>query len=122
MTSRLVAIEAKAIGILQAAGVVAAGAFVACADDGLAARSLGIVSLVYLCACGIAACTMLVPAQRSALTPEDIGREDGYATVAAASESLTPVGIRSANLVTSAAYDLTRGLAAALPALLLVVF
>lgn len=111
------ALEAKAVGVLQAAALAATGAAVAATNAGLA-RGLGVVSLIYLAFAGAAAGWALAPRQREILVLDDLASSTGgFAEMAAASRMSEPYRFRLSNYLNAGVADLCRGGVFALAAL-----
>jgi hypothetical protein len=88
--------------------IVAAGGCLACTGL-LPAAITELVGLVYVISAAIACCLVIMPRTRTTLILEDsLSPTNGNAEMAAVTRMLEPVGIRVANLVTSATYDLIR--------------
>lgn len=118
--ARVASLENKAIGLLTASSIVAAGAFASLFSP--TAPVAAVVALIYLSSSGVAACWLLTPRMRKALFLRDVkSKTSGFAEMAATTESLGPVATWTSNLVTAAARDLTRGLLATVVAVALVI-
>lgn len=116
--ARQAQLESKAVGILQAGGIVAAGALVAVASGDMCTSLLGLGAVFYLAAAALATSHVLIPAPRRAMLIDDAVGEDSAATMAACASTMQPLGIRTANLITSGAVDLGRAALLTLVALL----
>jgi len=115
--ARMANLEAKGVGILQAASIVAAGILVAFTGPNISVV-LGAFGLVYVTAAAVACCSVLTPRMRYQLTLNEVASDGGgYPEMAAAIKTMEPVGLRASNLVTSAIYDLIRAMTLALAAL-----
>lgn len=118
---RIVGLESKAVGLLSAVGIVAAGAFV-CVIGKPPASFVAFVALAYALLSGAACCWLLVPEQRAALFLRDVkSQTNGFAEMAAVSAMLTGTIVRKSNLVASAALDLRRAAIAVVVSLLFLV-
>jgi hypothetical protein len=119
--SRMSGLESKAVGMLQAAALVGAGALAACVGP-LPAAILGIVGIVYVITAASACCWVLIPrARHSVVLNDTMSSTDGHAEMATSVKMLEPQGIRVSNMVTSAAYDLIRAVIVTIAALLILV-
>jgi hypothetical protein len=118
---RFSGLEAKAVGVLQAGSIAAAGALLACSDPAVVPRTLGIIALAYLFLAAGACGAVLIPRPRYVLSPDELlSPTAGHAEMIAAVVASTPLAIRMSNLVTSAVCDLARGAAVTGLALLVV--
>jgi hypothetical protein len=105
---RLIGLETKAVGLLTALGIVAAGGFVACTGTS-PAPIFAIAGLAFATSSGLACTLVLLPRRRHALAiGEVLSPTEGYAEMAAATRMIEPVTLRVSNLVTAAVYDLMR--------------
>lgn len=117
--SRLTAIEAKAVGVVQMASVSAVGAFFAIERAGTA-RALGIIGLVYLTSSVVAAGRCLYPRARGAVQAGTMRRRrtPGLTEMAVAAEWADSSSPALTNWVTSSLLDLGRAGALVVVALL----
>jgi hypothetical protein len=114
---RIATLESKSIGVLQAIAIAAAGAFVALTGTGISII-LASIGLLYLTTAGWACCSVLLPRNRWSLGIDNVKVDpDSYSEMAAVTEAMKGLGIRTSNLVTSAVYDLIRGFTLTLAAL-----
>jgi hypothetical protein len=119
--ARFVGFESKAVGVLQAGSIAAAGALLACSDDGVLPQTFGLVGLGYLTLAAAACCLVLIPRARTAFTVDELlSPTAGHAEMVAAVVVMQPQALMMSNLVTSAVYDLARGAVATALALLVV--
>lgn len=120
---RFSSLEAKAIGAVQAAAVVAVGSFFAL-GGGTASLVLAAASLLYLATSVVAAALALLPGQRRLATMQLLRTSptDPLIELATAAEAMDTDHVHLPNLVTSALYDLARAallVAAALATMLI---
>lgn len=120
--ARLARTEAKAVGLVQVAAVVAAILAITLGRNSNLIRIFSIVALVYL-ALGTwgALLALKVRTQPQLLVRDAHSDTRGLAETAAAAEGMEVQSIRTTNLVTGAYSDIQRGGAAAALALLLVI-
>jgi hypothetical protein len=117
--SRQSGLEAKAVGAIQAATIVAAAQIYG-ATGPLTAKTLAVVGLCYLAASVATASYVLLPRQRTTLTADDIreGGSLGFIEMAESAELMNSVSLVTSNWVTASLIDLGRaaffGAAAAL--------
>lgn len=115
---RLASMESKAVGLLQACAISAAGAVLALTGP-LPSQVLAFAAVAYLVCAGAACCWPLLPRPRHRLVPSALeSPTDGNAEMVAAVSMSVPYGIRLANYLDAAVRDLGR--AAALTVIALV--
>ena len=107
--TRQAALEAKAVGVIQA-DAIAVVLVLFGATGPIAAKVFALIGLVYLALSIASAAQVLLPRARFVLTSDDIKNSPthGLAEMGQASEMTSPMGLVASNLVTASLIDLIR--------------
>lgn len=125
-SSRLIGLEQKGIGLIQASAIILAVLVLAVDSNSVHQLIIAVlvtVSLIYLSSALLGAIRVVMPRKRFVVGPGDtLGETGGASALAVAIEDTDQVALEVSNYVRGAVHDLARSGAIAIPLLLLIAF